>query len=381
MKTIYWRPHRVSRTVLILICGFSLVGLAAVEVFKTREQDPWHAEKLAAARQARDAMEIIKTERLNRGIEIDPETDPVESGMIGTLMTVVTSDPGSLPAKQTTANPNWAAVLVHMLKRAGVKPGDRVAVGLSGSFPCLNICTFAAVQALQLEPIIIASAAASQWGANDPNFLWLDMEKVLQDDRVFPFRSVAASVGGIEDRGLGMSNEGRDLLIASIQKHKLTLIKAKTFAESLQQRMSIYKEKAAGKPIKAYINVGGGTVSVGTRVGKKMFKPGLTLRPPPGAAMVDSVMTRFALEDVPVIHLVQIEELATRYGLPVTPAQMPTVGEGRTFYKESYNRGLAGIVLMLVCASLYGFVRTGWGFSLLQGRSRSSHDAPPEPMV
>ena len=56
---------------------------------------------------------------------------------------------------------------------------------------------------------------------------------------------------------------------------------------------------------------------------------------------VDSIMTRFAKEDVPVIHLVQIEKLATCYGLPVQPKNMPIVGEGKVFYREEYNKWLA----------------------------------------
>ena len=44
-----------------------------------------------------------------------------------------------------------------------MKKGDAVAIGYSGSFPALNICVMAAVETLQLEPIGIASASASQW--------------------------------------------------------------------------------------------------------------------------------------------------------------------------------------------------------------------------
>ncbi len=380
MQKIYWRPRKLSRTVLVLICGCSLLGIAAVEVFKVRVQDPHFKDKLAASERALEAMEVIQAERESRGIEIDPEADPAESGLIGLLMSPVTSDPGILPAKQTTINPNFAAVLVHWLKRAHVKEGDVVAVGLSGSFPALNICVCAAIETLKLKPVIISSAAASQWGANHPEFLWLDMEKVLQEQHAFGFRSVAASIGGIEDRGLGMSDEGRTMLVEAIGRHGLTLIKSKTFEESLHRRMALYRQHAAGAPIRAYINVGGGTVSVGSRVGKKMFRPGLTLRPPPGAAMVDSVMTRFINDGVPVIHMVQIEELAARYGLETTPKTMPVVGEGKTFYRISYNRWLAVAVLGGIVASLYGFVRTGWGFRLMQTAKKSA-DGPPEPMV
>jgi poly-gamma-glutamate system protein len=47
--------------------------------------------------------------------------------MIGLATSPITSTTGYLKVKQTTVNPNWAAVLVDMLKRAGVKEGDAIA--------------------------------------------------------------------------------------------------------------------------------------------------------------------------------------------------------------------------------------------------------------
>ncbi len=38
-------------------------------------------------------------------------------------------------------------------------------------------------------------------------------------------------------------------------------------------------------------------------------------------------------------------------------------------------------LLVLIFASLYGFVRTGLGFRLLQSSKRSADLSPPEPMV
>ena len=96
-------------------------------------------------------------------------------------------------------NPNFAAVVVEWLKELGVKSGDVVAVGASGSFPAMNIAVYAALHELGIEPIIISSTAASQWGANEPSFTWLDMEAVLRKSDVFPYKSVAASLGGVGD--------------------------------------------------------------------------------------------------------------------------------------------------------------------------------------
>ncbi len=128
--------------------------------------------------------------RLRKNLPIDPESDPAQTGLIGELLSPLTTNPGHLPAKQTSANPNFSAVIIHLLKRAGVKEGDKVAVGFSGSFPALNICVLAAIDTLKADPIVISSAGSSQWGANHPDFMWPDMEKLLHEKHVFPYRSV-----------------------------------------------------------------------------------------------------------------------------------------------------------------------------------------------
>ncbi len=381
MKKIYWRPKHISRTVVALIACFSIAGLFAVEFFQTKAPQPYYAEKLAAARLAKQAMEAIKQEKIKLYGELDLESDPAQSGMIGTLMSQVTSNTGHLEAKQTSLNPNFAAVMVHLLKRAGVEEGDLVAVGFSGSFPALNIATYAALEVLKAKPLAISSVTASQWGANLPDLLWVDMESVLHKRKIFSYKSHAASLGGIEDRGLGLSRMGRNLLQDGITRNNLVFIKTKTLNESVDTRMQLYQELAQGDEIKAYVNVGGGSSSVGTSISKKAFAPGLNRTMPAGASNVNSVMTRFMEEGVPVIHLVQIDHLATRYGLPHAPQTMPIPGEGKIFVREGYNRIMTAMILIFILFFLYAFVRSDWGFRFMHSSNNKSQSSHPEQMV
>ncbi len=380
MKRIYWRPHSIPQHVLILIATLSVGGIAAVEHFKVRTQQSYYAEKRSAATLAKRAFDVILAEQTRRNYVIDPESDPAQSGLIGRLLTPVTTNRGSLQSKQTSINPNFAAVLVHLLKRLDIKPDDWVAVGLSGSFPAINICTYAALQTLGAKPIIIASASASQWGANDPEFLWLDMENLLFSKQVFPFRSAAASVGGIEDRGLGLSKYGRQLILDGITRNQIPLIKTKTYDESVLERIRIFEEAAGGGSIKAYINIGGGTTSVGTKVGKRIFQPGINRTAPPGLGEIDSVMFQFVDRGVPVIHLSGFHELADRYGLPRQPTLTPRVGEGSIFVREEYSQLLTLIVLLGLIGSLMVFVRGDLGYRLLVSR-RARSQRPPQQMI
>lgn len=381
MKRLYWRPREISRRGLLLIALLSMGSIYSVERFRLRVEQPNFKKKIAAARLAKQAFEAIRDERIHRSHYIDPESDPIRSGLIGSLITPVTSNTGHLPAKQTAINPNFAAVMVHMLLRAGVKEGDTVAIGFSGSFPSMNIATLAAVETLKLHPIIVSSASASQWGANDPEFLWIDMERLLYEKHIFSNRSIAASPGGVEDRAMGMSKKGKDLLNIAIERNGLRKITSKSFSDSINQHMALYQELAGNNPIKVYINVGGGTTSVGTTVGKKMFQPGLNLHPPASEVNIDSVMKRFIDNDVPVIHVTQIEKLARRYGLPLEPRTMPAVGDGKIFFREEYNQWLAGSSLFFILISLYSLIRSDIGYRILHRGKSVARRKQPEPML
>jgi len=376
MKTLYWRPRRVSRIELTILAVLAIAGFVVVESFPLEERQDYYQEKLAAARLARTALEVIKVERLNRGLVIDPEMDPLGTGIVGDVISDITSGSGSLASKQTSVNPNFAALLVHWLTRLDIKKGDRVAVAVSGSFPALNIASYAALKSLGAEPVIISSVAASQWGANDPAFNWLDMERVLFDRGIFPFRSVAASRGGVGDRGLGLSKSGRAALDAAIKRNELPAIESQRESDNVVLRMETYSQFASGKPFRAFVNVGGGTLAVGTRVGKKNFRPGINRRAPRMMEKVPSLLGEFIGQGVPVIHVTQIQRLAEQYGLPSPPTKVPSIGEGKFFVQRQPNPWLAGTVLFaLLLAVLLTFRSPGAGWLGLRRASRSGDKA------
>ena len=149
MKEVYWRPRMVSQAAIGVIALMSVAGILAVEVFKTQLEQPYHEEKLAASRLAERCMRVVRDERIRRGHPIDSDLGPAGTGLIGAAMTPITTMAGHLDSKQSSANPNFAAVVVEMLLEAGVRKGDQVAVGYSGSFPAANIALLAAVETLQ----------------------------------------------------------------------------------------------------------------------------------------------------------------------------------------------------------------------------------------
>ncbi|TWT36926.1 hypothetical protein KOR34_18710 [Posidoniimonas corsicana] len=390
MKKVYWRPRTVSRTALLLIAMLSVAGLVISEFTKTEQRRPYRESKLAAARAAEEAFEIIKEARVEAGPPIDSDHDPSETGIIGLPTSVITSVHGVLPAKQVSVNPNFAAVMVEMLREAGAKKGDVVALGLSGSFPALNICAVAACETLGLEPLVISSASASEWGANVPHLMWIDMERILNEKGVLHTRSLAVSPGGQEDEGPA-TEEGMEAVREGAERNGLKLIEEDSLEDHVKARRDIYRDALGGRPIKVYVNVGGGATSVGTHIGKDLFEPGLNLVAPPRVDRLPGVMPQLAKEGIPCIHLVNIVNLAARYGLlqPLeTPSeegdefiQLREVGTAGVFQGIDYRKPVVAFVLATILFALWGFIRTDIGFRLLRGGAARKAAGPPEPMV
>jgi poly-gamma-glutamate system protein len=381
MKKLYWKPTKTSWQIHVIIALVALMCIASVELFKIKIKKSNYQEKVKAARLMEKSLRTLRKYRIDKIGPIDGEVDPVDSGIIGTLISPITSNSGVREAKIATVNPNWAGVMVDLFIKAGVEKGDTVAVGFSGSFPALNIAVLSAAQILELKAIAISSASASTWGANISDFSWLDMERILNENNILATRSVAASLGGSQDRAVGMSKEGKEKLRSIIDRNGAEFIFAKDEKSNLDTRMAIYNEKSGEAQIKAFVNVGGGTVSVGSRIGKQLFRPGLNRKPTLEALEIDSVMSRFARDGIPVIHMTKIRALAEKYGLIYTFTTIPRPGEGALFSSFVYDRTIVVGSLVIIIIMLVVFIKMGFGGRLFNFGAEKREKEGSRPMV
>lgn len=358
---IYWSSFQKSKLGITLLAIFAILGMLFIETCKVKKEQPHFKKKIAAAKLAERAFFALKPELLKRKKPDYKEFDPTNSGLIGEFLTPITSNSGSLSAKQTSINPNFAGLVVQYFKKLKLEEGDTVAVAVSGSFPALNICVYSAIETLKLKPIIIASASASQFGANSPKLTWLDMESELYKLELISFKSSYASMGGIQDKAVGLTKDGKDMILQAIRRNSVQFLNSEGYESALETRMKLYQTLANQSPIRAFINVGGGTTIVGTSLGKQVFKSGLITSLPEETHVPDSVISRFLEKDIPVINLIQIEVLAKRYGLPESPKKVPKPGEGKIFIQEEYNPILCVSLFLFILFGLYGITKLGWG--------------------
>ena len=347
---------------LVVLAAAALLVIGILEVTRSLPADPLYAAKLAAAQRMQLATQALREERLNRGIPIDPGIDPNATGLIGSEHTAITTTLGHLPAKRTSVNPNMAGVIVEMLGRAGAKPGDCAAIGFSGSFPALNLAVLCAIQAMELKPVIVSSVGASSYGANDPRFTWIDMERALHERGLFPWRAAAVAPGGVVSIPALFGNDGIREMQAAVARSGLPALDEQgdeTLASDVTCRMDLYEAGCDGRP-SVFINVGGSLPALGNCRQANNLPTGLL---PPGIRSTGpgcGVIFRMAAAGVPVIHLLDIRKIARDYGLPIDPVPLPAVPDGRVMSQGGYSRRVAliGLVAIGVLSGLVKLRRT-----------------------
>lgn len=346
-------PPLEHRTLVLAALGAVAVWLA-VDLGRWLPADPVHAAKVRAAQIMQEGIATLRAEREQRGLAWDDAVDPNRTGLIGRDYTDLTTTLGALPAKRTATNPNLAGLVVELLDHAGVQRGDAIAVNFSGSFPALNLAVLSAARALELRPAIISSVGASSYGANEPDWTWLDAERVLADRGVTRHRSAWAALGGIIDERGGLDGTGVERGLAAIRRSGVPLLDEggrATLERDVLRRLRLYRE-AGGGPPRAFVNVGGSLAALGGVSEAQVFPAGLIRTLEATRDPRRGLIARMAEDAIPVVHLLDVRHLAARYGLPFDPVPLPDVPSGAVMRPRRFGRVLAVAGLCAVAALL-----------------------------
>lgn len=343
-----FRPAIQKTRVLAGIAIFNILVFFIASKSTMTVEAQGHDQKIAAAELMQSAMSTLKESRMGSdAVFVDNENDPNETALIGPQYSLITTDEGDLDAKLTTLNPNFAALFVDLFLEAGCKPGDNVAVAVTGSMPGANLALYSAMSILELNPYIITSVGASQWGATDPYFTWLDMESVLIETGVFNFKSAAASIGGKGDTGKGVSLRGRELLWESIYRNDIALIQEANLLNSMDARLDYFSRNGELSDFKAYVNIGGGAASVGPSINARLIPTGVVQAEELRELSGRSVLSEFASAGVSIVHLQDIQDIVIANELAFAPVPLPEIGIGKLYSELKYNLWIAMIALLL----------------------------------
>jgi poly-gamma-glutamate system protein len=316
---------------------------------------------LRASRAMDEVIASLRGHCEEEGLVLDALNDPNGTCLIGPELSPLFTTLGQLEAKRTSTNPDFAGLIARLLMDAGVGAGDRVAIGASGSFPGLLVAALAAVEALGGEPVTVLSLGSSSFGATRTDFHLLDLHRFMEDGGWVSRRPAAVSLGGSGDSGAGFDPDFRRSLIQEIRHEGIPLLDAPDLRANVVERMAVYGEPAA------FINIGGAEANLGTSPKILEVPPGLSEEMALPPLQQRGVLFEMAARGVPVIHLLHVQGLALRYGLPWDPIPLP--GPGESGFRDSQRE--KGLTFWVVTACYF------LALSIVVWKVLSSRPIPP----
>lgn len=321
------------------------------------QRAPLWEEKIAAAELMDRCMQQIREYQEDLGIPLTPE-DLHQTGLLGPRYTEITTTLGPQEAKRTTADPQMAALVVELMREAGVSSGDCVGAAFSGSFPALNLAVLSACAAMEVDVVYIASVGASTYGATWPQLTFPEIAFRLVEDGLLPTQSAAYSLGGDGDLGLNMDPAAVADIQARMAHTQIPCIYEEDYESNVAKRMEIYDTQG---PISCFIGVGGNQTTGG--IGEDTLGWGVLTgleREPAGPG--SGLMQRYGAQGMPVIHLLNVKQLVADYGLPYDPVTPIPIGEGPLFLPIQYSKWPAACALLACALILFFGFHKQWVF-------------------
>ncbi|MBM4400263.1 MAG: poly-gamma-glutamate system protein [Candidatus Cloacimonetes bacterium] len=348
-----YRPSLKSGRSLIALFALSIILFAIAHNSYKQIRADYYEAKVQASKLMEQYLSTVRNELKKKGFQFDPIDDPLNTGLIGTKLSSITTSRGVLSEKQTALNPNMAAAYIQKFKDAKVKAGDYVAVGITGSNPGANLALYAAMSVLEVKPVIITALSSSMYGANREELSWLDIETMLKDKGLLSFSSSYASLGGKEDLGIGLSDSGIEHLRNAMRRNKVPFLSGNSLADNIDLRFKAYQEMLPENTrYRLFINIGGGLANVGSNVNARLIPEGINRKLAEKEFEQNGIMMLFAKKNVPVLHILRILRLAKEFYLPITPDTMPLPGEGRIFSIRIHNVLVTSICLFILLAAI-----------------------------
>lgn len=345
--------RRQISTIWLLIALAAVAASLWLTLSSARmEKHPRYDDMLAAAAKMQEAEAGVRSMREALGIPISPD-DVNRTGLIGGELTDITTTVGNLQSKRTSTNPDFAALVVRYFDELGLEDGDRIAVGASGSFPGLMLAVLSACSVTGVEPVIVPSIGASEYGANIPGLTSVEILDGLRELGIFGYVPAAISLGGAGDTGEGgIIADAKPVLEAIAQKSGHTIIRPGDVVESIQERMRYFEE---GGEVKAFANIGGAEPNFGSTSASLEFPNGLVLSPPVRVDAPDmGLIYEYSNRGVPVMHFLDIKGLAIKSGIPVDPTPLPEPGTSMVYYQKEFTReyAVAGILAAVMALAV-----------------------------
>ena len=256
------------------------------------------------------------------GIDLSSEEDRLRTGLIGEEWSPLTTTLGEIRAKRTSCHPLWAVQYLDWFEELGLVEGDPIVIYSSSSFPALLFSALVAAELRGLDIYLSVSLGSSMWGANRPEFPWPEMEKTLRNGGFIRTNPAFYTPGGGRENGSGLSAETMLLFRELADREGVPLY----IAENLKEAVAYKTARLLEKKPKLLISIGGSNANMGDSEIAADIPPGLIL---PGKArggtLGDGVIADALQAGIPVLHMLNVKQLAYECGIPWDPASFGKV--------------------------------------------------------
>ena len=269
----------------------------------------------------------LKDRILERGIEIVAE-DINATGLVGPDFTELTSTPGDEREKRSTLNPMTASRVASLFLDGGLREGDTIAVGASGSYPGFLLATLSAATELKLNVRLILSLGSSMYGATRVDYNIFDIASDAKEGGFVGYDLLAVSRGYKDDRGgsvmEGILYEGTEELSLEIcrreaEKIGCVLINPLDYETSVRERLELFGD------VKMFVNVGGAPVNIGNGTYSFSVPAGLVFEMddiPQGEGR--GLVYEYLDRKVPVVNLLDSKGFCEKYGMEFDSSPFPS---------------------------------------------------------
>ncbi len=334
---------------LLITLGILLIGtVVAQSFFRKSQQLDYTGEMKESVSLTKNWFSLIEQLKKERGVKSDVPSNVAYCYMLGDEWSEITTTLGSLEAKETSTNPDFSALAVRLMHEAKINKGDKVGVVLSGSFPSLSISVLAALQTMGIEAVVMSSAGASTYGANQPEVTWMDMESKLIKTGGMKYKSCLVSIGAGEDAGSGLSDEGLQSIRQAAARNGVQLFVPESLMQSIEKRAELFQSAK----ISLLINIGGSQTMLGNCPHSTSIPNGLHSKLITCKDELRGLIARTNEQGIPFIQLLDIKNLAGQYGIAVSPG-ISYAGSTNLFSATRSNTPVLALILLFCFTPIY----------------------------
>lgn len=336
---------------LLIVFIVVLVGFVITEfLFTDVEKRVYNLKMQQAVQLTKKWYKIVKYQKEIRDIKSDAISNIPNKYMMGDDFTEITTTLGTLNAKEISTNPDFSALVVRWLKESDIKSDDKIGIIISGSFPAIAISTLAAMQTLDLDVVLMSSLGASSYGANQPEATWLDIESWLIEFGDLKYKSILVSRGAESDAGLGMMDEGIEIIKKAADRNKVDLFIPESLNHSIQKKADILMEHN----ISLLINIGGNQSALGRCAHSNSIPNGYNETIHLCNHEERGIIQELNSKGIPLISFLNIKDIAYEYGMDMSPGKsyMESI---KLFEKKRVNKVVLTIILVVNILSIWLF--------------------------